>query len=1317
MRPRVLAAVLLATLALPARAQGVQHWGFGHGSLATLQKRDDGSKDLVVYEAPLRAKDGPWLVRWRFEKIAGPQAAAFLACGDFRPKPVGKAFVVVGTTDASGLTITAYDPPEVFSSRPWAALPAKNRLVPAEKLGGTVEAIAGGNIFGGKGDPDALCVLIRNGDGKAANWFVGIVKVPLEETQDAELTRIEPLPVKADPLDVAGFAIGDFWGTGEDSLCFPIGAEEGTHLKFFRWGREVSPGACFVKIVEDIAPDVPVLSTGGICAGDFVKDGFDAIALVPADPAAPLEVRVAPSREPSHGPEPGPFYSGHMPSRQPWPGFGAYSSLVAMRARPEGLDKRRDGPLPIAAGPIFGYVRVDLDADSRMRNVMDERADAGICCAHRALTPVIGEEAPHYGWPLRNEETTWQIVVMNHGKHEIPGGTKLKVWLCADAPNADLRPGAKPDVELLVERMEGYLDEKPDYKIMTVKAPWPYDLVDAPAAPDAKTKWKRIDLSGGEKWLIASLDLPNDPNERDNRIEVPWHGFAWHPVLRDWKNLLDARPMVPGDPPGLEYLMRKTADAANALWARAGTATNEDTLVRIYFDGFDVGWPDDAPEKEKPGKWKALRERYDGVRQLETHWGGAWERLDWKGPEKPLKWVDPAKVKADELKDVALLFHPLAGMDEGILSPTMTGLTSTPRGNSVQLASRYWNADILTTGTRVIGVAAAEYGRRFMAGIRGVKPPNWTEMAPDKVSIRILDRDGSPVSFANVAIFPYGSAGALASGTTDSGGKWNTGHPFGPSSSDVFGRKRFTSGMQLPAGTIVTVGIGAYEESHVLGADDPAAHSRLALFLHSMTDPALWTVDIKLNWSKKAPEADFSVEAPVQGTTVELTISGPPNRKYRLYRRWEPAWIRTPIGEYPTSDGNVLVPIDLSAPDSWGKGRTRATFEVTALLPDGTESLPVSVCAAAIQNALGLAMFGENRFGVAATNGDADPFGLALNKPGFSLDRELVMTANHGHAARKLLRGLARPSRLYTTLKADDQDPASCFEMLEATPGAAYERRYDLGIAVGRRGGRNEFRVKDPRQLGELTLGDVCTWNTRSARVVRMDREAVFVDKPIFDLDVEDVKVQMTRAPGRIGDNAPMREMSEPRGLMVLPLKKEFLALCDTGNNRVVIWDETTRYVCGYGGEKFRPCALALDPRDPHVFFVVDRRADRKSHVLRLTFNGLAIERDHAWNIDVGDFGGDEQGLACMRLHDENDRVRLAITDGEKGRILFVTVTPDRLVHEGSVKTVVGPHAGPGTLEAPMDCLFVPLEKGTARLFVLDAKNRVVEGGAAEREK
>ncbi|NUN50117.1 MAG: hypothetical protein HUU15_14920, partial [Candidatus Brocadiae bacterium] len=81
---RAALALLLLPLASIVRADGPQHWGFGQGYLAGLVTREDGSRDLVVWSGPARARDARWLVRWRHEKIAGPQQSAWLAVGDFR---------------------------------------------------------------------------------------------------------------------------------------------------------------------------------------------------------------------------------------------------------------------------------------------------------------------------------------------------------------------------------------------------------------------------------------------------------------------------------------------------------------------------------------------------------------------------------------------------------------------------------------------------------------------------------------------------------------------------------------------------------------------------------------------------------------------------------------------------------------------------------------------------------------------------------------------------------------------------------------------------------------------------------------------------------------------------------------------------------------------------------------------------------------------------------------------------------------------------------------------------------------------------------
>jgi hypothetical protein len=1275
----------LALLCGPALAQAPQHWGFGQGYLAALETREDGTRDLVVFEAPLRAKDAEWLVRWRSPGIAKTQGGAWIACGEFR-RDAG-AQVAVATSDASGLEVTVFEPPQVFSARPWKALPAKSRLVPIEKLVAKPLFVAAGRVRGGAGDPDALLVLSRAGtSGDGGLQVVWIAPATAADGEPAIVGR-EGLPGEIDPEKVLGFAAGDFWGTGEDALCVVEEVSDVSLLHFIRWGAEMSPRAAFVRVVDDACAEVPKIAPGGIAAGDFVRDGFDALALAPADPAKPWQIRVAPSREPSKPPDPGPLSNGRSLARQPLPGSGRDSSALSMTARPQGMEKRREGPLALAAGALFGRVAGEVNAGVRKEGPPPGAPDAEIAYVHRANFPGAAGSAPGFGWPARGEETTWQIVLRNNGDRQVPGGAVLRVWLCADRPNADVT-GAKPDAEFRAEALSAF-DGKADVFVQTVKAPWPYELESCPG-----DKRKRLNLRGGERWLIATLEAEGDANERNNRLEVAWNALALRFVARRENTGADRTPDVPGDPASLDYLARKLADALSCAWARGGAADNADAPVRVFFSGWDVGWPDDLPEKDRDARWKALRDAFDGVLPVERWFGGDWERFGWKDG-------------TETLATAAALFHPVGDLKSERVSPVRSGLATKGDRTPASFSGYCWGPDILANGHAVVGLPACEWAARFSAGTRGAPFPVWREMSPDKVLIRVLDRNGAPVPAAGVSVFVAGKSSPLRSGTTGADATFDTGHSAGNPGSDPFGRKRTTSGLCADNGVVVCVSVLSHHEAFLLGSEDLSAHGRLALFQHSMTDAAAWTCDVRLNWAKDALAPDFALDASVQGFMAELRAKGEGKRTYRVYRRWEPSYRRTLVNEYPTGDGALTIPFDLAGADAWGKDRERAIVEVTSVDEAGAESLPRIVHLFALHNALGLSAWTEDRLVVANNNGTSDPYGATF---GFtSPEREMLYFPEPRHVARKVVRSGAKPSRAFVTLKSCGGAPARCLEVLDCPQGGLHATNYDLGQVNAKRASVKEFRVQDPRQLGELNLGDECECDGKAARVSAIRLECVTVEKAIFDLNEDRVQVKLRRSPGLEGGSAPMRELSSPRGMCLLVVNgREFLAIADTGNSRVVVWDETTKYVAGYGGEKFRPVALATDPRDPRVFFVLDRRPDRKSHIVRLTFNGRGIERDHSWNVDVGDWQGEEQGLAIMAMGDELNRVRLAVTDAEQARVLFFIVSPDRLGADGVITEVKGAHAGPGELEAPIDCVLVPAEK-RARLFVLDGRERVVE--------
>jgi hypothetical protein len=1276
-----------ALLAIPAAAGGPQHYGFGQGYLASLETRDDGGADLVVCAAPLRAKDGPWLARWRFDGIVSPgeTKTSWVAVGDFAPKTHGKALLALVEL-GQGLDVTLFDPPESFSTRAWKTLPAKSRTIPAEALKGVPLYVAAGNLLAS--ESDRLVVLAKTSDAADAQLRIVWVTAPAREDVAAEVVGMEPLPLGIPAANVTGFAVGDFWGTGQDAICVAETAEGRTVLHFLRWGAEVSPAACFVKVCDDAARDVPPLAPGGLCAGDFVRDGFDALFLVPAEEAAPAQVRVAPRREAGEKQDLGPLYTGRALSRQPLPGFAGASSALAMSASPQALAGR--GRVSIGAGPVFGMVKGDLTKEGRAAQAVSELPDAEIAFVHR--TPECSlEGAPGFGWPAKNEPVTWTVWLKNNGGKEIEAHSVLRVWVCSPVPNPDTLPGAKPDREIRVpEEIRPWDAEKFRYVDAKIESAWPYALEECPGG-----KWKRLDLgTTGERWLVIVLSAPGDTNERNNRIEIPWHGVAFRPLLRSTKPCPDRKANVSGDPPSLDYLAWKLADALTCMWERGGTAANEDPQVAVYYGGFEPGWPDDLKEPEKTARWKALRARWELVRQLDGWWseGQNWERFGWADG-------------SGELLETAKLLHPVGDLAAYAVSPVSTSLVTTGDLKPVSMSTTCWGPDIRATGHAVFGLPAAECARRFLRGTRGVKFENWWETAPEKVFVRVLDRTGCAVKGATVTLTPYGKGAPLKSGLTDELGLFDSGHPFAaPVSTDTFGRKHWNGGLNSATSIVITVSIGAHHESTILGLYDPAPHGRLALFYHSMVHETGWHYDVRLNWIAGAPPPDFTVDSAVQGSMVELSAAGPPGSTFRVYRRWTPSYLRTFLGEYPTG-GLLTLPLDLSARDSWGKDRTRALYEVTRMTPSG-ESSPRSISAVAVQRALGLSLYDDRRLLVANANA-ADPYGLLFGS--VVHERELVAHPRPGHAARRFVRSKNKPSRVFVTLASSDADPDRLFEILDTPQGGIAAQNDDLGSLTTKRSSTKTFRCRDEAQLGELNPGDQITCGGKTARVVSIKPgPEVTVDKPIFDPDVDTVTMTFQRRAGLAGTNYNLRELNAPRGMCTVKAgDAEFIVICDTGNGRLVVWDATTKYLTGYGGENFRPCGVGNDPRDARQFFVVDRRTDRKSHLLRFTFNGRALERDHTWNLDVGDWNGEEQGISVTPTGDEYDRVRLAVTDGEKGRVLTFIVTPDRLIRDPDATEVTGPHSGPGTLVAPLDCLFVP-EGKTARLFAVDARDRIV---------
>jgi hypothetical protein len=1318
-------AAALFIVVMPCLDSGAdpQHWGMGFSYLVTVER--DGPKNrLVVYAPPLRAKDAVWIARWvdasdSFKDLV----AGGLAVGDFWPANFGKEYLAALTKDSQGdVWIKLFEPPEVFSTKPW-------RLVVQFRFGKrNVIAATAGDLLG-KGR-DQLIVITKETSGYNA-WFLVPPDRPGSGWSEARKATLPNLG------KLTGAACGDFWGSKKDSLAlavennmplflYPSAFEKYTQLHFYSYD-----GPAFKPIVRDlwmIAPTAP-LFTGA----DFVKDGFD--VLVTARDAR-FELRVAPRRLPTDPIDPGPLYTGRAPSGQWLPGSGYSINRLVMNGTRESA---APGSLvAVAAGRVFGYIRFPGVAHEdfgkhleslRATAKIDAAPDAEIAFASRFPTKLIRgtpeQVAPNFGWPLKDEEIGYEIAIKNNGSTPIAAGARLRYWINTPYRNADTRSDLGYREQVLAEPIPPFDPLNPRYVTVRITTLWPYDLI--PAAPGST--WKKINLEQvGERWMVAVLEAPGDANPRNNRYETALHAWTFHPVFNDHANpptLADRATPIAGDPSSVEYLARKLADAIGCAYERAGTSKNEDVLIRTCFDGYHVG--------KKHPMWARLQPYYEGWRDLTQWWGNeGWHRLDWKHDG------------GGELHETGHLFVPLGDFYGYRVMPVFTGTATMSDGTPVQLATHIWGPGMHSDNSAVVHPAACDLVRKYLVGSRAdlevpAQAHDWHELAPEKVYVRVLDRAGRPVSGAQMNLWCLDRPGPAYTGSTDGEGRWEISQfRSNESWKDVWGRTHYKFWSEDPArnplgheGLIVTVAIGEnYQDAGVLGMQDATAHTRVASMFHSFADETEWTWDLKTNYDAAAPAPGFGLISAVEASRVKLSVDRAKTlSKYRLYRIWEPANIRTLLGEWLAPAPRFDLPVqDLDAGDSHSGARRRAHYEVTEVAL-GRESLPRRVFVVAIRNGHGISADRDDRKLLVALNaGEANPFCALFD--GTNAYREYFYHYSHGHRAMKAAPSRATPGKYYATLadsgtRSVDQGretyPGYQFDLiLPPRSGAGYDVRIETVLPARSKragGGGIAVTLQNPADAVKVNPGDMAYVKDVSvpALVRSVSGAVVTVAADIFKTEKLPRDFTVVRSAGRPGNNVAMRELNTPRGLATVALEgREYVVIADTGNGRVVVWDEWTRYVAHLDlpiGSA--PAAVAPLPSEAGKFFAISRSTARQSklHLMSLANGRLSIE--NSWPIDVGDHpSGREMGLAvCMGCSGGGpERVVLAVTDAGSKAIREYTLNlplsatlPQPVVYT----EVTGTYLGDRKLKAPTDVAYVGSPTGW-RMYAVDGDDRVV---------
>jgi hypothetical protein len=1426
---RILTCLCAAILGFASAAlAGPQHWGFGFGYLVTVEQNERGQRALSVYEPPLRVKDGVWLLRWRdTSEHYKDVIPGGVAVGNFWPQPMGKEHVVALRSGEKGVELMVLDAPESFSRQPWRLLGQSDYSSNKDDRD-TLRGVTAGDLLG-RG-ADQLITLHDEGSGRHLPWIR--VLAPSEQP-DRPWSMLGKLNLNAvvETDGILGLAAGDFWGTGHDLLA--VAAKYPTNSKpseiIFLRVQQRDGG----ELAAQIVARAPIAAEGSpaLVAADFLKDGF-AYVLAAARNSPALAFRTAPRLADQ------PFNTCWVRPGETFAGAKLAGQLVG-ESRPimNGQRQAAFGSLVAAgAGRVFGYVIPGCDErKAKLFIPWKYRGynDAEISFVHRTPMYRMGvpkqwqddnypwEPDDHFGWPFKDEEVTYEVAIKNNNREPIPAGkVTVRAWMNRTDRNADvLGTGDKATKErgdggatggedftfTIDQPIPPFDPANPLYTIVPVKLKWPFDLVQ----PDGWT-WKRINVRDiGERWFIVRIEYVGDENDRNDRYELAENSLLFRPVFRfdegapteiepaafenkaaKLNTLIYRAPTVVGDPESKEYGARKLADAVQCMWERSRTSDGQDVWQRMVFDGYRKSLGKTA-DRDLDWSW------VEGPRDLDL-WIGLWGDYARSNPRDG----------GEELHETGHLFHRIGDLYHYFIMPS--GLRGIPLadGTRVQMYTYAWGLDSFCSGHAIIGEATCDL-HRYIEGARyGLGWP-WYHMLPDKVHVRVLDRDGLPVAKAPVSLWLYPGDEKHSAGTTDATGLWDpdlrgkgTGDPAAPDYRlfEPFNIKLRDGGALDALAQVFVVDLPGYSDFAIWGAEETSAHSRYTLMQAALLHPKEWTWDFRTLYKRGAPEPGFDVTAAVRGTKVALEI-GPAAGKqagrgldrysrFRVYRRWEPTYTyeRIDNGKFPEfasllrADGSeervnpgalnkpVLFADDMAARDWYMQGRYRAAYYVTAVAPGDAgevESLPRRVYGIGVARANGLADLGGGRLLVALNCGKAEPFGAIFH--GTTPAEEYIKHFRFGHTAAKIVPSGAPaaagggrgtyPSRYYATLvEADMGEMARYFDLIQFDKPDRHETRYPVlqniaEVDVKAFSTEAPYTVTlagpDREARTAINAGDwVTEGEDTQARILAVGGSdggkgdaalTLTLDKPLFKAgQTRGLHLRIQFGGGTPGNRAELRELNKPRGLAVFAVDDRVrsrmrspaagrsapeadspatcLAIADTGNHRVVVWDATTRFLAAWAlaeDPAFNPAAVAPHPYKANQFLVLDRRADRTSRVLLLEFDGQAIKLLSSQAVPVGDGAavaernaGPEIGLAVAPPRDDGV-VMLAVSDAGQRRVLELPYAPDAQITLRTFKEATGTFVGDAALEGPTDVAYT-VDNGELRLYAVDGHDRVV---------
>ena len=1265
---------------LPNATGDPQLFGFGYPQLAII----DGT-NLQVLAPPARVQDAPWTTRWLSPMSAAPPV---IVAGDFWHASDGKAYLLAIKSGA----VTTYGAPEIPSAATWAAIGTAKTLpsLPAETV---LDATSGDFLALGH---DQLVVLTT-----------GHVVIYSPATTVAGAWTLSSSTTV--PTASTGIAAGEFWsGTsddeemryrsgylrdmneqslfdqgighgprGKDTLCL---LRSDGKLGFYNW--VANAWSSYRTSANTVS--------GKIAAGDFLRHGREEVAVVSTGATKTISVYDAP---PANNANAALLMSANITDRVP-------STIT-----------------DITADRLFGYVDQTVSPGARRGTIPTTGSDVEIAFMER--TPIYQREvgAPNYGWPASGEAVTYTVYLKNNGPTTIPANTvTVKFWLNRTGRNADvLAPTTPDDSKLVTVPIPAFDPTKPfaqRYVPVAAKTfAWPYSLID-----DVTGGWKKLNVGTvGERWTIASVSGGTDLTVRNNRDEAALHAWMLHPIYQTNANLADRQPTIGGDPASKEYLTRKLGDFIGVAWARSTAGDKSGADIRLIYDGYLVRseFPPDQAAQLQENAWLT----WEGPRDLQDWFGSAWEigkYCSWEG---------------DEMHETGHLFHQLGDLYQYFVEPSLTGSLKLADGRIPQFRTWVWsnqehanNCNVFSendvlTHTHVVGMR--NVGREPNATHLG-----WDRVLPKKVFVKIVDRNGNPIANANVGLWRQNDTAVFHSGTTDATGTWDTGHPYGevPTLVGTSLEPHYTSPDGLAGnGTalFVTVDVNGYRDAAPLGSE---GHRSLGLYTtlgayHVNPDSYTWT--FKTNYAPSAAAFTAPVTAAVAGGTTNINVGA--GGTYRLYRQLPPTYERVRIGADVTGATSVTLSDNLSATDgvvnAFNRPPGRALYEITSV-SGGAESLPAQLAIQQVSHMFGVTDLGAGKLlvGNKLDGGTTSTF-LSIFA-GTTPQREYVYHYRWGHTAMKAVPSALGADRLYVALQnadATDQFSSHLVEVYQPMAGvyAAWGPMsvsdipfIDLSADSLTAHSLTKSGV-DFVALG-INVGDHLNIQDHDATITAVTTTQITIGSDLLD-PLGSLHFFVYMNAGTFGDVLAQRQVRSVRGLEVLndaTTAKEHVAIADPDGQRVVFWNDKTKYVAQYTAAGFTPTGLARHPLKNGVVFVLDCSATTRLVQLRLASGTVTVDAAQNLPASLPASDGTEIGLTAVASGTD---VLLAAVDAADNRIVEYKLTAaGALTQVAQYTSALAPFVGSAALSAPRDVAYTV--SGTTRsLFASDGGgNRLV---------